>query len=365
MVLPVVLIMTLGGSNLGAINDVALTADPGSVANGSPARSSPGPSTVPPSAVLPPIVQPSAVQPSAVQPSAVQPSAVQPSTAPTSTAAPSAAPAAPEAGAEDPSCGGQPTLVSGGTTYQCTFDSEFEGDSLDTSQWQPVLTATSGYTSGDVACFVNSPQNISVGNGYLSLTVREVSAPFTCDDPLGNFTTQYTSGYVTTDGLFTQTYGRVEVMAKVPATTVAGLQSAFWLYPQNGGAGEMDIAETYSDWPGLAIPYLHYSPNPLAVDAATDTNTVTSDACTITPNQFNDYVIEWSPTTVTVTYNGTTCLVDNYSELLAPQGTPFDQPMFINLTQALGIGSNNFNPATTPLPATTEIKYVRVWQAQS
>lgn len=43
---------------------------------------------------------------------------------------------------------------------------------------------------------------------------------------------------------------------------------------------------------------------------------------------------------------------------------PFNQPFFINLTQALGLAPNTCNPATTPLLATTEIKYGRVWQGQ-
>jgi hypothetical protein len=34
----------------------------------------------------------------------------------------------------------------------------------------------------------------------------------------------------------------------------------------------------------------------------------------------------------------------------------------IALTQELGIGGNAFNPASTPLPATTEVDYVRVWR---
>jgi hypothetical protein len=41
---------------------------------------------------------------------------------------------------------------------------------------------------------------------------------------------------------------------------------------------------------------------------------------------------------------------------------PFDQPFFILLTQALGVGTNQFDPATTPLPATTSVDYVRVWK---
>ena len=48
---------------------------------------------------------------------------------------------------------------------------------------------------------------------------------------------------------------------------------------------------------------------------------------------------------------------------IAPQ--PSNQPFFINLTQALGLATNNFNPGTTPLPATSEIKYVRAWKLSS
>jgi beta-glucanase (GH16 family) len=255
----------------------------------------------------------------------------------------------------------------------CTFDSEFTGTSLDASQWVPVETATSGYTSGSVACFVNSPNNISVGNGYLSLTARKEAAAFTCHDPYGNFTTQYTSGYITTLGTFAQAYGRFEVKAKVPAAVVAGLQSSFWLFPQDmtkygawPASGEIDIAETYSEYTGLAVPYLHYLFDPLDVNSATNRNTVTAYNCNINPNQFNDYVVEWTHSTITMIYNGKTCLVDHWNPLFPQnQPQPFDQPFFINLTQALGIEINNFNPSTTPLPATSEIQYVRVWQQHS
>ena len=70
-----------------------------------------------------------------------------------------------------------------GSTWTCSFDTEFTGTSLNPSQWIPITTAASGYTSGAVACFVNSPNNISVGNGYLSLTARKEAAPFSCNTP--------------------------------------------------------------------------------------------------------------------------------------------------------------------------------------
>lgn len=267
-------------------------------------------------------------------------------------------------------CGGQPTVVSDGVTWTCSFDSEFTGTSLDPTQWQPITTAGSGYLSGPNACYVDDPANISVGNGYLSLTARKTAQPFACQLPGGvSFTTQYTSGTVASYQRFSQAYGRFEVIAKVPSTSVPGLQSSFWLYPESldgygpwPASGEIDIAEIYSQYAELGVPFLHYYTNGYT-SAATDTNVVTNDTCTIDVGHFNDYVLEWTPTTMRMIYNGTTCLVDHWvpaSTQSAPE--PFNQPFFINLTQALGIGTNQFDPSATPLPATTEIKAVRVWR---
>jgi beta-glucanase (GH16 family) len=259
-------------------------------------------------------------------------------------------------------------VVSNGITWGCTFDSEFTGTSLNSTQWVPVTTATSGYTSGQTACFENSPNNVSVGNGYLSLTARKEASPFVCTDPYGSFITQYTSGTVSTYGLFDQAYGRFEVVAKVPTSAVPGLQSSLWLYPQTSkygawpASGEIDLAEEYSQYADRAIPYIHYNYLWFNTSASTNTNIVTNDYCLINQGQFNDYVVEWTPTSISMIYNGKTCLVDHWSPFLLTAPQPFDQPFFINLTQALGLATNNFNPSTTQLPATTEVQYVRVWK---
>jgi beta-glucanase (GH16 family) len=261
-----------------------------------------------------------------------------------------------------------------GTPWVCTFDDEFDastGDanSLNLSKWTPQVTATSAYTTGPTtspACYLNSPNNISVANGYLSLTARKLAAPTNC----GWFSTQYTAGMVSTVSGFQQTYGRFEVRAKLPQTTAKGLQETLWLWPTNAtkygawpGSGEIDFAEFYSQYADREIPYIHYNYNPATVNAATNTNIVTNyTSCMIDYTAFNDYAVEWQPGTITLSYNGKTCLVDHYVATGLTGAQPFDQPFFLALTQALGVGANAFDPATTPLPATTEVDYVRVWK---
>ncbi|MCW3017027.1 MAG: hypothetical protein JWO02_4119 [Solirubrobacterales bacterium] len=272
------------------------------------------------------------------------------------------APTAPPASTA-PSCGATISKSTGGS-WQCTFADEFGGSALDAGKWIAQQTATSGYTSGLTACFVDSPNNISVSNGTLNLTARKEAAPFTCTNPYSNFTTQYTSGMVSTYGNFSQAYGRFEVRAKMPAATVAGLQEALWLWPVNAtkygswpASGEIDIAEVFSSYPDRAIPYIHYN------TAMIDTR-MTNTSCLLSSlSAFHTYAVEWTTTQIKIIYDGATCLVNYWNPawpLMKPQ--PFDQPFIVALTQALGIGDNAFDPAKTPLPATTQIDYVRVWK---
>src|ERR1700728_2071983 len=68
-----------------------------------------------------------------------------------------------------PNCQGAAPLGLGGN-WTCTFDDEFNGTSLNTSLWQPQLTAASLYTAGP-DCYVNNPSTISESGGYLNLSV--------------------------------------------------------------------------------------------------------------------------------------------------------------------------------------------------
>jgi beta-glucanase (GH16 family) len=283
-------------------------------------------------------------------------------------------PTATATAATGPTCGGEVPPPKPGGPWKCTLDDEFDaatGDpnALNTKLWVPQVTATSGYATGSPllndACYENSPANISVSNGYLHLTAVRVTSPFLC----GLALTQYTSGMVSTNGTFSQTYGRFEVRAEIPQSAARGLQETLWLYPSDSSrfgpfpeTGEIDFAEFYSDSQSEDIPFLHYDYAASTTDASTETNVVTNQ-CPIDPTQFNDYAVVWEPGTFTISVNGTTCLTDNDvpdKGLTSPE--PFNQPFFLVLTQAFGHAADSFDAAETVLPATTLIKYVRVWQ---
>ena len=269
------------------------------------------------------------------------------------------------------SCGATvPPVTAPAGGWQCSFDDEFNGSALDSANWQPQLTATSGYTTGLApyqVCYVDNPDTISESGGVLNLSVVQTPTAQSC----GSGTTSYEGGMVTSYQLFSQRYGFFEARAKLPAATLQGLQETLWLYPEDetlyGGfpdSGEIDYGEFYSEYPSLDVPVVHYP------GSAGDPN-ATNDSCAVagaaTAGQFNTYALLWTPATITAYFNGQPCITDTYDRYVqspdvAPE--PFNQPFFMAFTAALGVNTDTPLAAALPseLPATTSIDWVRAWQ---
>jgi beta-glucanase (GH16 family) len=252
-------------------------------------------------------------------------------------------------------CGARP-LKADGTAWSCTFDDDFGGSALDRTKWAPQTVFSSG-TDERYACYRDDPSNVRVHDGMLSLTLLQLEAPAPCG--VDRAPTPLQSGMVTTYHLFSQQYGRFEARIRNTATSSPGLHEAFWLWPDDRvtstqawpDAGEIDVSETYSTHPNLSIPFLHYS----ADAAGPQPGVNTAWDCTANRGQWNTYTLEWTPTSITILVNGQTCLVNRSAD------PAFQKPYIISLTQGLGTYGNEMT-ADTPLPATMDVDYVRVWQ---
>jgi beta-glucanase (GH16 family) len=251
-----------------------------------------------------------------------------------------------------------------GSRWTCVFADDFDGDALDTSRWTVLSSLASGYRNGP-ECYLGdaSPlgaDDVSVGDGRLRLTARALDHELTCPSLDGDFPSRWTGAFVTTYGKFATTFGRVEVRAAFPDVDVPGVHAALWLWPQelaygSTATGEMDLAEYFSQYPDRALPFLHYQP------AVADGSNTDNDCLLDDPSAMHSYVIEWEPGHITISYDAKVCLDHDIAPAPPLAGSqPFDQPYTLNLTQALGVGSNAFTDAT-PLPATTTVDYVRVW----
>ena len=268
-------------------------------------------------------------------------------------------------------CGGATPTKPDGSAWVCTFSDEFSGTTLNPANWSAQRTDQTGVVSGSgaaTACYLDSPNNISVGGGALSLTVRAESAPILCPGS-HPFYTYFTAGGVTAMGKFSQAYGRFDVRAAFPASTLQGLQSSLWLWPDNPykygywpGSGEMDIAEYYTSRPNYVVPTLHYYPT-AEQDTSKGINSTSDSFCHFNaPGDFHDYTLIWTSSLISIYYDGTLCLFDHWKPANTTAPAPFDSPFFLTLTSALGIGSNVYYPGVTQLPATTKIDYVRIWK---
>ncbi len=253
---------------------------------------------------------------------------------------------------------GTAVLKADGSAWACTFADNFDGTVLNSKNWVPQTNFATG-TQAAHACYSDDPASVAVAGGVLNLTLHKVTAPVSCTFGDLSGPTDYVSGGVMSYRLFSQQYGRFEARVMNTATTAPGLKEAFWLWPDDRVAstdlwptsGEIDISETYSSYPNLSIPFLHYSADILG--AVPGTNTAWN--CAASRGVWNTYTLEWTATQLQILVNGNVCLTNT-------SGDPaFMKPYIMALTQGMGVSGNAFD-GQAPIPATLSVDYVKVWK---
>ena len=187
------------------------------------------------------------------------------------TSAATAAPASADSTASTVSTDGLPTVVA--RDYKMTFHDEFDGTKLDTTKW--------GYQYGcfdpaqrSQAQYTDSPDNVSVRDGYLNLTARYspmktkwdgTQIPRTCKHGSVTYDAPFTSGMITTktkDGkvLYAAPGTGFYAEARIKLPSARPSWSAFWgtgtkgAYPANG---EIDVFESKGYDPSHLMSNVH------------------------------------------------------------------------------------------------------------
>ena len=240
--------------------------------------------------------------------------------------------------------------AAGADGWNLVWADEFDSDSIDRSKWN--LRDGEG-RDVDRGCNVSSPENTFVRDGVL--TLRALRKTVAC----GKQTRRFTQSYLDTIGRHSWTYGRFEMRAKSPnrAGRSTGLWPAFWLRPEDGGNGEIDVAELPGGdkWHAKSTAAVFYDYSPVKQDTRIELPGGGHPG-----DGFHTYATEW-------TADSLTWFIDGHPVWKRDRGTTpffdevFHKPYDIRLNFQVGGWLGEPDDATV-FPADFVVDYVRVYQ---
>lgn len=198
-----------------------------------------------------------------------------------------------------------------------------------------------GWGNNELQTYTNDAENVIVEDGFLKITARANGGG-------------YTSARLKSEDLYEFTYGRVEVRAKLPAST--GTWPAIWMLGQDyatntwPSCGEIDIMEQTGQDKNTILGTLHYP----GVSPGAGNSSSTSVPSSTT--EFHNYTVEWTPDAIKFLVDDTV-----YHTFANTATTPFNNDFFLILNIAMG-GSLGGEVDPTFTEDTMEIDYVRVYQ---
>ncbi len=187
----------------------------------------------------------------------------------------------------------------------------------------------------------------SVNNGVLTITANPT--PHGILSQVGNL--PYTSGVLTTNGTFAQTYGVFEMRAELPAGQ--GMWPAFWLLPaDHQWPPEIDVVEMLGNQ--INTDYTTVHSNYLSGGQSGQGNPVAN-----TTTGYHTYAVDWEPNTITFYFDG---------QQVYQVATPADlknQPMYVLANLAVGGYWPGDPNSGTHFPAGMNIDWIRAYSTSS
>ena len=241
-----------------------------------------------------------------------------------------------------PAAGGVP-LPTGWT--KVLYSDDFTGSTVDTAKWN---VRNSTYQS-NTSCR-NFSKNVSVASGVLSIrsgtdnTVDPSTHPWTC-------------GYLDSIGKFSTQYGYWEARLRFPwGSTAQGYWPAFWLRPDDGGIGEVDMMEA---WAGTRAS-VHQTLWRDYTGTASVQNSNNTGFSWYDPTAWHTYAVQKEAGVMKFYIDGT--MVWDATNSATWRAEAFDRTVNWNIRLNLQVGSSwGGNPsASTNLAQTYDVDYVRV-----
>ncbi len=259
------------------------------------------------------------------------------------------------------------------------WSDDFDGSALDRANWNyqigngynPGAGSFDGWGNGEWEWYRSD--NVSLSNGNLVIKGEYLSTPYV----FANRNWYQFSGRITTKGLRSWKFGRVEARIKVP--TIASTWPAFWMMGNacdttvNGASGGYDTLPT--NWSSCGeIDIMEHrnaetqfcsnlfwdtriGVNPWASGTTANNPTWTTG---VDETQWHTYAMEWNGTIMKYYLDGT---VIKTQDISASNQEEFRQPFFIILNLAIsGTFTGPTDPAQANFPCYMYVDYVKVYQ---
>ena len=245
--------------------------------------------------------------------------------------------------------------------YQLKWSDEFDGTSLDRSNWNVELHDPR-WVNDEQQAYVDSEDNLQVKDGVLHIKPKRVK------NNDGSYS--YTSGRVNTQGHQKYKYGLFEARVKVPKTQ--GYLPAFWMMPEDENlygqwpkCGEIDCMEVMGQNTKKAYGTIHYG-TPHKEDQGTfelKDGDYADEYHTFSLEWFPDHMNWYMDGVLYHTANQWYTAKDGKEKVSYP--APFDQDFYIILNLAVGGSWVGYTDDTTDFDQEYDIDYVRVYQKDS
>jgi beta-glucanase (GH16 family) len=240
--------------------------------------------------------------------------------------------------------------------YTLLWNDEFDEGMIDPAKWTfetgdgTDYGLPRGWGNNELQIYTSSDNNASVGmDGDLS--VLKITAIKTGEN-------SYTSAKMTTNGLFSMRFGRVDVRAKLPEGQ--GIWPAIWMLGDNRpivdwpGCGEIDIMEMLGNNPSKMYGTLHYVNGENRKGERQGDKTLSGTAFS---DDYHVFSIDWTPQSIKF-------MVDNVQYFESPiedDMKEFLRSFYLIMNVAVGGFWPGYPDNTTTFPQTMYVDYVRVF----
>ena len=275
------------------------------------------------------------------------------------------------------------------TPLSLVWSDEFDGTSIDTTKWG-IPPDNGGGGNNEIQYY--RPQNAEINKtdalleGSIDNSALRIQAYRQTGLPRGS----WASCKLTTEGLFSTTYGRIEARIRTPVND-QGFWPAFWMMPASGiyggwaNAGEVDILENKSRQSGTVSSALHFGGSWAASNVmnavrnryttiragAAPTVDTNIPVDTVIPGfnvgEWHTYAVEWYPDRFEwfidgIRYNEINTWYTTVNGVRMQQVTPFDQPFYLILNLAVGGSFDGGRAPGNNSIGNMYIDYVRVYK---